>query len=312
MWIATFLQRYQSQEKEDDPITQVTDRVVQIADPVIRQAKRYRQVLAEPIAGSIRYFRSLVEIIPGPIVLHRSRFYDDPTVKALFATPDELDEVLRNDPENNILRRQGVAGDVMAIMTMRRQERTIFGHEQDGELILRDVRQQAVSFTDHRIVAPSANLDSTKAGIVKRGLEALAMVAMERITTQRSNKAELQEKKEYLQGMIRILGAKSHCQRFLATHSREDLVKLEQMLAEVKLELETMHQRIGLPEQSLAHLEEVMRSPELTLTACRKKLRLNWMGVRVDDPVSEGNDIILAEISLKENHRSAVLVTFAI
>lgn len=312
MWIETFLQRFQSQAKEDDPITQVTDRVVQIADPVIRQAKRYRQVLAEPIAGSIRYFRSLLEIIPGPIVLHRSRFYDDPTVKALFATPDELDEVLRNDPENNNLRRQRVTGDVMAMMTMRRQERTIFGHEQEGELILRDVRQQAVSFTDHRIVAPSANLDSTKAGIVNRGLEALAMVAMERITTQRSNKLELQEKKEYLQGMIRILGVRSHCQRFLATHSREDLVKLEQMLAEVKLELETMHQRIGLPEQSLAHLEEVMRSPELTLTACRRKLRLNWMGVRVDDPVSEGNDIILAEISLKENQRSAVLVTFAI
>lgn len=315
-WIETYWHRLQSQATWDDPIIQLaTNRVVQIADPVIRQAKCYRQVLAGPIAGSMRYFQALLETIPGPIVLDRSRYYDDPTVKALFATPDELDEVLRHDPESNKLCQQGVRGEVLAMMTMRRQERTVFGHKQEGEMIVRDVRQQAVSFTDHRIVAPSANLGTTRAGIVNRGLEALAMVAMERITTLRANKAELQRKKEYLQGMIKILGARSHRQELFATltpHNREDACKVEQMLVEVELELGTLRQQIGLPEQSLAHLEKVMRSPETILTADCQKLRLNWMGVRVDDePASEGNDITLTELSLEDDKRSAVLVTFS-
>lgn len=315
-WIGSVWQRLQPKERGDDPVVVATDRVVQIADPVIRQAKRYRQVLADPVAGSMRYFQSLLETIPGPVVLDRRRYYDDPTVKALFASPDELDEVLRLNPEINKLRKQGLRGDMVAMMTMLQQERTIFGHKQEGELLVRDVRQQAVSFTDHRIVAPSADLDTAKDGIVNRGLEVLATVAMERITTLRANKAELQGKKEYLQGMVKIFGGRSHRQELFAAptaHNREELRKVEQMLSEVERELEEVRQRIALPEQSLAHLEEIMRQPETMLIARRQSLRLNWMGVRVDDePGSEGNDITLAEFSMEDVRRSAVLVTFSL
>jgi len=314
-WIGSVWQRLQPQAA-DDPLVQVTDRVVQIADPVIRQAKRYRQVLAEPIAGSMKYFLSISKTVPGPINLDPNRYYDDPTVKALFASPNELDEVLRFNPEINKLRKQGVTGEVVAMMTMLQQERTIFGHKQEGELMVRDVRQQAVSFSDHRIVAPSADLDTARDGIVNRGLEVLATVAMERITTLRANKAELQGKKEYLQGMVKILGGRSHRQELFAAptaHNREELRKVEQMLAEVDQELETLRQQIALPEQSLAHLEGIMRQPETMLVARRQSLRLNWMGVRVDDdPGSEGNEITLAEFSVEDIRRSAVLVNFTI
>lgn len=315
-WLGSVWQQFQPRATADDPVVQATDRVVEIADPVIRQAKRYRQVLAEPIAGSMRYFQSLLATIPGPVVLDRRRYYDDPTVKALFASPDELDEVLRFNPEINKLRQQGLSGDMVAMMTMLQQERTIFGHKQEGELLVRDVRQQAVSFTDHRIVAPSADLDTAKDGIVNRGLEVLATVAMERITTLRANKAELQGKKEYLQGMVKILGGRSHRQELFAAptvHNREELRKVEQKLADVEQELETLRQQIALPEQSLAHLEEIMRQPETMLVAHRQSLRLNWMGVRVDDePGSEGNDITLAEFAMEDVRRSAVLVTFTL
>lgn len=316
VWIGAFRQRLHSQTIGDDPIIQTVDRVVQIADPVICQAKHYRQVLADPISDSMGYFQSLLGAIPGPIVLDSNRYYDDPTVKALFASPDELDEVLRHTPENNKLRQQREAGEVVAMMTMRRQERTVFGYKQEGELIVRDVRQQAVSFTDHRIVAPSTDLATTRAGIVNRGLEALAMVAMERIATLRANKAELQGKKEYLKGMVKIFGVRSRRQEIFAPfapHKQEDLCKVEQLLAEVELELETLRQQIGLPEQSLAQLEKVMRSPETILTVHPQKLRLNWMGVRVEDePGEEGNDITFAELSLKDDKHSAVLVTFTL
>lgn len=315
-WIGNFWRHLQPQAREEDPLSQATDRVVQIADPVIRQAKRYRQVLADPIAGSMRYFQSLLETIPGPVVLDRGRYYDDPTVKALFASPDELDEVLRFNPEINKLRKQGLSGEMVAMMTMLQQERTIFGHKQEGELIIRDARQQAVSFSDHRIVAPSADLETTRNGIVNRGLEVLATVAMERITTLRAKKAELQGKKEYLQGMMKILGGRTHRQELFAaptSQNREELRKVEQLLAEVDQELEALRQQIAMPEQSLGYLEEIMRQPETMLAARRQSLRLNWMGVRVDDePESEGNDITLAEFSMEDVRRSAMLVTFTL
>lgn len=312
--IQTCRQHFQFQATGGDPITQATNWVVQIADPAIRRVKHHQQVLAGPIASSMQYFQALLETIPGPIVLKRSRYFDDPTVKALFASPDELDDILRCDPESNNLRKLGVTGKVVAMLTMRQQERTVFCHKQQGEMIVRDVRQQAVSFTDHRIVAPSANFDTTRTGMVNRGLEALAMVAKERIARLRANKAELLGKKEYLHGMAKILAVRSHRLGLFATrtpHNQEDIGKIEQMLAEVELELEALRQQIGLPEQSLTHLERVLRSPEEILTSHCQKFRLNWMGVRVEGELgSEGNDITLAELSLEGDKRSAVLVIY--
>ena len=315
-WMGHLWQRLQPRPAAADPVVQATDRVVQIADPVIRQARGYRQVLAGPVAGSMDYFTSLLATLPGPVVLDRGRYYDDPTLKALFASPDELDQVVRFNPEINRLRQQGFSGEVLAMMTMSQQERTIFGHKQEGELLLRDVQQQAVSFSDHRLVAPSADLQTTREGIVNRGLEVLATVAMERITTLRAKKAECQGKKEYLQGMVKILGGRSHRQEIFAAPSpqhREELRKVEQLLAEVDQELAQLREQIGLPEQSLKYLEAVLHEPASMLAAHRQHLRLDWKGVRVDaEPGSEGNDITLAEFSMEDVRRSAVLVRFTL
>jgi hypothetical protein len=216
-WIGNLWRHLQPWATGEDPLVQVTDRVVQVADPVyIRQAKGYRQVLADPIAGAMKYFQSLLETIPGPVALDRRRYYDDPTVKALFASPAELDEVLRFNPEINKLRKQGLSGEMVAMMTMLRQERSIFGQKQEGELIIRDVRQQAVSFTDHRIVAPSVDLETTREGIVNRGLEVLATVAMERITTLRAKQGRVAGEKGIPSGVDENSGRhRSHRQEIL-------------------------------------------------------------------------------------------------
>jgi len=316
-WIGKLWQQFQSSSTENDNVTLATEHVVEIADPVIRQARHYRQVLRDPIAGAMTYFRSLTDVIPGPVVLHRNRYHDDPLVKALFASPDELEEVLRLSPEVNALRQQGHTGEVVAMMTMVQNERTIFGSKQEGEMLLREVQMQAVSFSSHRVVAPAGDMEVTKAGIVNRGLEVLATVAMEKITTLRARKAELTGKKEYLKGMAKIYSGKSYRQAMFAPpdiQDREELRKIEQLLDEVNREFDELQAQIALPEQSLGYLEAIMREPEKMLCARTRSLRLNWMGVRVDnEPDSKGNDIRLAEFSMQnELQRSAVLVSFAL
>jgi hypothetical protein len=316
-WIGKLWRQLQGSSTENDHVTLATEHVVEIADPVIRQARRYRQVLRDPIAGAMTYFQSLTEVIPGPVVLHRNRYYDDPLVKALFASPDELEEVLRLSPEVNALRQQGHTGEVVAMMTMVQNERTIFGSKQEGEMLLREVQMQAVSFSNHRVVAPAGDLEVTKTGIVERGLEVLASVAMEKITTLRARKAELTGKREYLKGMAKIYSGKSYRQAMFAPpdiQDREELRKIEQLLDEANREFEELQAQIALPEQSLGYLEAIMREPDKMLFARTQSLRLNWMGVRVDnEPDSKGNDIRLAEFSLQnELQRSAVLVSFAL
>ncbi len=315
-WMQQIWLALQPNRGRPDPILEATDRVVQVADPAIRQARRYKQVLREPIAGCMAYFRSMSDLLPGPVELRPDRYYDDPMVKALFASPGELEEVLRFNPAINLFRKQGHVGQVQAMMSMEKNERTIFGPKQEGELLLREVSQQAVSFSNHRIVALALDMETTKEGLVDRGLEVLATVAMERITTLRAHKAELQGKKEYLQGMVKILGGKNRRQGIFAVPSvknRDELRKVEQLLAEVSQELEELADRIAPPEHSLSQLESVMREPEKMLTARSQTLHLDWKGVRVDDsPGSEGNDITLLEFAMEDINRSAVLVSFSL
>ena len=315
-WIATLWRHLQGSGTEDDFIRQTTDHVVQVADPVIRQAKGYRKVLRDPITGAMEYCKTLISTIPGPVVLDRNRYYDDPVVKALFASPDELDEVLQLSPEINALRNQGQTGEMVALLTMTQQERSIFGHKQEGEMLLREVRQQAVSFSDHRIVGAATDLNTARAGIADRGIEVLATAAMERITTLRAEKAEMEGKKEYLKGMVKILGGQSYRQGMFAVptvKNRDELRKVEQLLSELNGKLEEVRSRIALPEDSLGYLEEIMRQPEKILLAHSQSFRLNWMGVRVDDePASEGNTITLTEFSMEDQQRSAILVAFSL
>jgi hypothetical protein len=201
------------------------------------------------------------------------------------------------------------------MMTMEQSERTIFGTKQTGAMLQRDVRQQTINFSDHRIVGVAVELEATKAGIVNRGLEVLATLAMERITTLRARRAELQGQKEYLKGMMKILGGKSHMQEMFAAptmKNREELQKVERAITEVHAELETLGQQISLPEHALGHLEDILRNAEKLLLVRSQSFHLNWMNVLVDDASDrEANEITLAEFSIEEVlHRSAVLVTF--
>jgi hypothetical protein len=117
--------------------------------------------------------------------------------------------------------------------------------------------------------------------------------------------------------MAKIYSGKSYRQEMFAPpdiKDREELRKIEQLLGEVNREFEELQAQIALPEQSLGYLEEIMREPEKMLFAHTQRLRLNWMGVRVDnEPDSEGSDIELTEFCLQEElRRSAVLVSFSL
>lgn len=314
-WFSGVWQQYQHKKAGDAVIDQATERVVDIADPHIRAAGRYRKALRMPVEAARQYCTSLLAKVPGPVLLSRDRYHDDPQVKAVFASPESLEELLRLSPELSQLRDQGHAGPVMALMTMSLEEKTIFGYQREGEIVMRDVAQRAVNFYDHRLVAPAADIALTREGVVRRGLEVLATVAMERIETLQGKKAELQQKREYLRAAMKILSGRTQVLEMFAAPEpgkREEYRKAEELLAEVDRELLEVRDLIGRPEQSLAFLDGVLRNPADSLIVGQRTMRLNWMNVRVEGQAeSDGHDVTLAEFSVPEIvNRSAMLVCF--
>ncbi|MEE4135564.1 MAG: hypothetical protein V2I32_05755 [Desulforhopalus sp.] len=310
-------QHFRTGWSESNPLAAEIDRVVELADPTIRRARRYRQVLRDPVAGVMNYCSSVIDAFPGPVRLSRKEYFDNPAVKALFVNPEDLESLLLSGPDAATLRQSGYTGEVVALLTMSKEEKTVLGYQQQGEIVLRDVAQRSVNFVDHRLVAPSPDLAITRAGILARGLEVLATVAMERITGLRNNAAELREKRAYLKGAITIFGGKSRLQEQFSVPdpamaeklraARERLVAVEGELAEVESLLAT-------PEDALRHLSEVLVKPAETLTVQRQSIFLNWMNVLVDSRGENGgHEIVMAELSLLEElRRYGIFVIFSL
>lgn len=315
-WFGTFLTKRKMKKAEDAKVVQATETIVEIADPHIRGSSGYRKTLKQPVIGATRYCTALMESIPGPVTLSRGNFHDIPLLKAVFATPEKLEELLRISPELHDFRVQDYRGTITALMTMSREEKTIFGHQRQGEMVLRDVAQRSVNFFDYRLIAPAIDLETTREGVALRGMEVLATVAMERITALQSRRMELQHKKEYLRAALRILGGKTRLIESFAMPEpgkREEYRKAQQLLEEVERDLAGAQAAIGSPEQSLDYLAEVLGDSEQVLMMEQQTLMLDWMNVLVDGQTSTaGNAITFAEFTVPEvGRRAAVLVSFS-
>lgn len=307
----------QRTKAERERLEQAIEEIVDIADPSIKRASLYHRSLRQPVLAASAYCSELIGRIPGPVRLSRESYSSEPVIRALFSKPEDVDELLKNSPDVEGLRKTGYRGDAIALLTMDKEEKTTFGHERHGELVQQDVAQRTVNFSGHRLVAPCPELEQTRKGVSHRGLEVLATVAMEKITNLRNDISELRQKRDYLSGYIQILNGKSKLHSRFAVPNPEIQEKLEKARtskAQVEAELEKLLEQLSYPKDALRYLREVLQNPSSSLTMSRVSLRLNWMNVLLDEKSEEaGATITLAELSLSQGlHRYGTFVVLPV
>lgn len=310
-------QDYQRRKEEQQRLVRMIEEIVDIADPKIRRTSHYQRTLRQPVLEAVSYFSDLTGRIPGPVRLSKESYGTEPVIQALFTKAEDVELLLNNSQDVDALRKNGYRGDAIGLLTMDKEEKTIFGYEKHGELIQRDVTQRTVNFTGHRIVAPCPELEQTKAGVIHRGVVVLATVAMEKITNLRTEISELRQKRDYLSGFIQILNGKTKLHSHFAIPDPETLEELEKAKtakAEVEAELQARLDKLSYPEDSLRYLKEIMLQPADSLTMGSASLRLNWMNVLVaENTDEESNTITLAEMSLAHRlHRYATFVVLPV
>ncbi len=314
-WVSGVKRKYQKQRVLDQELQAIIEMAVDTADPTIRQVGRYRKALREPVMSAMGYCTSLVESIPGPVRLSRSRYYADPLVKAVFVSADQMIDLLQSAVQNELLPKGPNGDEVVALLTMAKTERTIYTHAQQNDMMVGDVAKRTINFIDHRVVALAPSQEMTQKGLEHRAVEVMATVAMEKISTLRSEIAELREHKIHLQSMRRILRGRNHAIDLFAQPSYESKHKIDQLneqLARLEAELEAAGNKLATPSDALGILTQTMEGISESLVLRQQSLRIDWknvmLGTRADD---EGNDISLAELTLGEDlQRWAVMVKF--
>jgi hypothetical protein len=311
-WLRQRINGLSEDRQHHQALIKSVEEIVDIADTKIRLARSYRTTLLPSVVTATTYCQYMVQSIPGPVRLHPSSYHDNPLVKAIFPSADELKTTLRQARNTEI---PSGGQELFALLTMSKNEKTIYSHQQQGELLVRDVAMQSVNFVEHRVVAPSDDLQITKGLLAQRALEVLATVAMERISTLRGNLAELRERRERLAAMHRILGGKRRTVELFAQPDQSDTEKineLRKLLKTTEEEIELARKEMETPEDALGHLKRIMEMPADSFVLREQSLRLNWMNVIVEEGEQKDvNEFTLAELVLnQELQRSAVLVSF--
>lgn len=312
-WLNSAFQVFTGPRGQNSELRQATELIVDIADPSIRRVGSYQRQLRPSVATAIDYCTSLVASIVGPLSLNSGQYHADPRVRAFFTSPRQVDEVLQlagRTWDMNSLQGQD---ECVALLTMDMDEKTVFSHQRHGKMMLGESARRVVNFSDHHLVLPSPSLEKARNQLINRGLEVLATVAMKRITAIRGDLAELRERRERLQSMLRILGGSRHTRNIFSVSTQEETSKIRTIkkeLADIMESIETERSKIESPRKVLTLLQEAMESPEQGLIAANQTLNLDWMNVISDSSeTGEGDVITYTMLSVPDElQRSAVLV----
>ena len=232
--------------------------VAELVDPLLKSASGFERQLAQPVEHALGYCEGLVDALPGPIDINRQSFACDPLVHALFATADDIDQMLgRSQAVRDFLAQPYSCADdyFLALFAARRREKRQLGIVQQGDVLQNDVPQLVVYFSSHTLVEPSCDLATTRRNLRCKALESLLQTFHEHVESLRSEREGLRADAALARGHLTVLRGTSPGPEYQA-HTRQ-LADLDARLRESATSL--------MPDQLLAALTDYLRQPEASL-----------------------------------------------
>jgi hypothetical protein len=303
-----------SQRQREAALTESIERMVADSDPSLRTVTGYRQELQKPLENALAHMEDLISTIPGPFELSGRLWDQEPLVHALFATPGEVQALLRDCGELASFFQESGVTTAVALLTARKVERTVFGTALEGEILRRDVPRKAVEFYEHRVVAPVATEAENRRELIHRGLNVLAMHAIEEVTRDQAIREELTAERRSLAFKLKIRRTRQRgLESLLAGGSRPDAddEKAQQLLAEIDQQLEALEPGAGTPRDVLRRLAAILTAPDTALTGKTLEIRLDRMGIKQDgDATEDVPAMVMAELEIPGRlKRVALLAT---
>jgi hypothetical protein len=295
-------------------IERATERAVDGTDPRLRAIGNYRKQLREPVELAVRYIIELVDSLPEAIPLSRKRYSTDPCMRAFFVSNDHLQEVLGGfKTVSDYL--QGLSklspDEIFGLLSLEWKERTVFGMEQQGDRLRRDVQQVSVNFFNHRFVCPSDSAASTNLELKKHAFDYLLKMALEKISSTRGKHQELKLEQKLLDKKLTAMKNGGWGLETMLSPGAEpasDMGALAAKIDAVESELLALGTASGGLERNLDLLAEVLTQPAHWLHRDEVSLHLNAMGIKSD--ASSGgpvNDLQLIGLFSASGERRIVL-----
>lgn len=283
-----------------DPETSAAlSRVIGMVDPLVRAAPRLEKHLLTAVEHALSYCRGLVDALPGPIEINRHSFSADPLVHALFATANDIDEMLgRSQAIRDFLQRPECwASDCFcAMLAARRQQKTQLGLARQGDVIRSDVPQVVLYFSDQTLIEPCCDPEMARQRLQARALDSLLQTFNQHV--------------EHLRHERQSLRTDLSCEQAFLTAMRQHRTQSEaeekhtRRLLELDLRLRQNNESL-MPETLADLLADFLRHPENALSLKPVSMRIDRLGIVHDgDPESDdAQTIVFPELTSRDRRQ---------
>lgn len=298
------------------PEDELIEYVVNTVEPRLKEVKGYRQRLQKVLRGCRGHCRAMVGEIPGPVLMKRKAYREEPVIKAAFTQAERIEELLARTESTTLP--PGESSPLrIGLLTMRSTEKMIFGRKRQGEMILGDVAMRSINFTDHNLVGLTATLSESRQALEKYTLEILTEAAARELSEIRTRLVDLRQRQEQLRAMKKMFGNSGTGGGMgcvfvpFDPEKNEKKKKLEKLLIENENDIAEASKESDTPEKWLTIVENFLSSPEEILSMRLISLRLDWSNILTKDPDEKANTITLATFTMgDEMQREGILVAY--
>lgn len=292
-------------------IRAATERAIEGTDSRLRALNGYRKKLQGPIERAVEHVVALVDSIPEAVELSAAGFGSDPRIRALFCSVEHLHEVLGKMKDVREYRATHRAADIYALLTVRKEERSVLGIALEGESLRRDVLQTAVNFTSHCCIGLASTEPDTRRELKQRAFDFLVAKALARLVEIKQGKSDIERQRTLLQRKLDAMRAGDWGLEAEISNGGPpfgDISTLEAEINAIEAELgQYRGEDLGL-EESLGHIGGVLMDPGSWLDLRPITLTLDHRGIKSDESGEQFRDIEFSELCSKSGERRLVLL----
>jgi small-conductance mechanosensitive channel len=261
------LRNHEQQVKGD---RNIVENFVDAANSKMRVIYGYAYKLREPVLELYNHVLQVADEIPPPIDLNLKAFGINPLVNALFVNSNDIDQLLKTDPNLNPYLETHIKNQLpvlYALLTASMSEKSTLGVGMLGNVLIRDVPQQAINFSSHKIHSPCESPAALNMALKKYLFAHVVALAKQEMMSRMTN------------------------QPFKPRDNYESRVK-----------------SLANPEVYLNTLIQYLKIPANLLSIGRTHFRLSKMGIKLEgDDRQSANEFDIPELIWSNNTRNVML-----
>jgi hypothetical protein len=286
----------------DAALLAAIERLVDLVDPALRNARGYARKLETPVQHALNYCSGLVAALPGPVDINQRAFASDKRVHALFATAADISLLLGESPSlRDYLAEPASAGsgELYALLAARRCTKRVLGYVMEGDDVRADVPQELLYFTAHTLIETGGSLDALRQALRTATFESLGQSFRAHVDALRQERSGLQGDRSLAQAHLTVLRGKTDDAQY-AVRTR----RIAQLDASLRGAVESL-----MPGQLLAALASNLQQPEQLLRLEPVALAVDRAGVLVDSAEAKGVPTLeFFELTSRDRRRNVTLL----